>query len=437
MQFKIFKKTDFIVQGVSDNSFGSIAGFKKDERSRKFLKSLDYKIDIKNLVWAEQDFSGRVHVCRYGDSGKTVRKVDGLITDIPGQVLAIITADCLPIFLYDKKNNIVGLLHGGAKCLQKGIIERALKKMNFCFESKPQNILVAIGPHIKKCHYSLKKETQRKLEETKFKKYFVFKKNKAYLDLTKLAVDDLIKLGVKKKNIEDSGICTFCSAKKYFSHRKRCKNPDFYKEKYSRFASFIGLKKIKPLTFKNLRKLIEESTKDIKKGKVLVCPTDTVYGLVADASNKRAIDRLFKIKKRNQKKPIPIFVKDIKTAKKFAEINKDQESFLKSVWPGKVTVVLKRKKGSKLYGVDKKTVGLRVPDYGFLKKLLLETNLPLSGTSANVSEKPFSTKIKKIIKQFEKEENKPDIFLDAGELQKNKPSKVIDLTSKKPKILRK
>ena len=70
------------------------------------------------------------------------------------------------------------------------------------------------------------------------------------------------------------------------------------------------------LTKKNFEKIIKIAEKSIKEGKVLICPTDTVYGLIADATNKKAVEKIFKIKKRPLKKPIPIFVKDIKMAKK-------------------------------------------------------------------------------------------------------------------------
>lgn len=183
--------------------------------------------------------------------------------------------------------------------------------------------------------------------------------------------------------------------------------------------------KIKKINLKEIVKLI-------KQGKVIVCPTDTVYGLIADVTNKKAVEKVFKIKKRKIKKPIPIFIKDLKTAKKIAEIDKKQEKFLRKVWPGKVTVVLKRKKTKRnLYGVDKKTIALRIPRYRLINTLLRNINQPLTGTSANISDRPATTKIKEVLKQL-----KPDLIIDAGNLKPSKPSKVIDLTSKKTKIIR-
>jgi len=189
---------------------------------------------------------------------------------------------------------------------------------------------------------------------------------------------------------------------------------------------------------RNLQTIVKIMVKSIKQGEVMVCPTDTVYGLIADATNGKAVKKLLKIKKRNTQKPIPIFVKDIKIAKKFALINKNQEKFLKKVWPGKVTVVLKRKgKLPRILFRNKKTIGLRIPDYKIINQLLLIINRPLTGTSANISGQPPSTKIKEVISQFKNQKFQPDLIIDAGNLPKSKPSIVLDLTTSPTKILRK
>jgi L-threonylcarbamoyladenylate synthase len=184
---------------------------------------------------------------------------------------------------------------------------------------------------------------------------------------------------------------------------------------------------------KNLNTVVEI----MKEGKVVVCPTDTVYGLIADATDKKAIKKLFKIKKRKTSKPVPLFVKDLKEAKKIAQINKSKEQFLKKVWPGKITVVLKRKKTKKkLYGIDKRTIALRIPEYRLVNNLLRKVGFPLTGTSANISGKPATAKIRKVVEQFKNKKFQPDLIVDAGNLKASKPSMVIDLT-KGFKILRK
>ena len=197
--------------------------------------------------------------------------------------------------------------------------------------------------------------------------------------------------------------------------------------------------KVFKITKKNFDKKIKIAIKAIEERKVIVCPTDTVYGLLCDAMNKKLVERLFKIKKRLESKPIPIFVKDIEMAKKLAFVDKKKEKFLKTVWPGKVTIVLKRKQNCGLPKIifnKEKTIGLRIPNYNLINTLLKKLSIPLTATSANISGKPASTEIKEIIRQFKNEKLKPDLILDAGNLKFSLPSIVLNLTGKKIKILR-
>jgi len=188
--------------------------------------------------------------------------------------------------------------------------------------------------------------------------------------------------------------------------------------------------KILKLSSKNYKKVLKECVKALKKGKVLVCPTDTVYGLVCDGFNKKALNKVFKIKKREKSKKLPLFVKDIETAKKLCQVNEWQERFLRKVWPGKVTVVLRKRKNKK------ETLGLRIPNYRFVLDLLEKVNTPLTGTSANISRQPPARNLKEIIKNFKNLPLKPHLIIDGGEL-KSSVSTIVDLTKKNVKILRK
>lgn len=185
------------------------------------------------------------------------------------------------------------------------------------------------------------------------------------------------------------------------------------------------------------KQILRKTLQVITKGGVVVCPTDTVYGLIADAENKTAVGKIFKLKKRYIKKPLPVFVRDLKMARHLVNINKKQEKILKNCWPGKLTAVLKAKllkfpKG--ILSKDKK-IGLRIPDHKFLKDLLKKIDRPLVETSANISGKKALTKAKEVLKEFEEQKYQPDLFLDAGNLKPSLPSTVIDLTNLK--ILRK
>lgn len=188
---------------------------------------------------------------------------------------------------------------------------------------------------------------------------------------------------------------------------------------------------------KDYKKELSRIAQALEKGKVVVCSTDTVYGLTCDATKIGAVERLFKIKKRPGGKPIPIFVRDIKMLKRLAFVNRRQEQFLRSRWPGRITVVLRRRNNLPdiLFGRER-TLGLRIPNYPFLLKLIGNVGRPLTGTSANISGKPASGNIKDILAQFKNREYQPDVIIDAGILPKRRPSKVANLTIWPPKVLR-
>jgi len=183
--------------------------------------------------------------------------------------------------------------------------------------------------------------------------------------------------------------------------------------------------------------IIEKISDCLKNGKIIICPTDTIYGLICDATDKKAVLRIFKIKKRPKGKPIAIFAKNIKMAKKFAKISKTKGIFLKN---NKITGIFEVKKQAKkllVKGiVSQGKIGIRIPKYRLINKLFENINFPIAQTSANISGKPGSVKIKVVLNQFKNQKNQPDLVFDAGNLKPAKPSRVIDLTVLKPKILR-
>lgn len=182
------------------------------------------------------------------------------------------------------------------------------------------------------------------------------------------------------------------------------------------------------LRVNNFRHVLDEATGALKRGQVLICPTDTVYGMVGHFANQKAMQRMCAIKKRPPHKLFPVFIKDIKMAAELADINAEQKKFLKAIWPGKVTCILPLKNG-------RGTIGLRLPKHKFALALVERVG-PLAQTSANISGQPASTKIKEVLAQFKGRKYQPDLVIDADNLTPSKPSKVIDLTVIPFKILR-
>lgn len=178
--------------------------------------------------------------------------------------------------------------------------------------------------------------------------------------------------------------------------------------------------------------------KKLKDGCVFVIPTDTVYGFVAKADDKKSVEKIFKIKKRPKSKPLALFVSSIGQAKKIAEIDREKEIILRRYWPGKFTFLL-REKNSHVDNncLSKGRIGIRIPKNKLILQILKEIKMPLAQTSANISGLSESFEINKALSQFNKKKVLPDFVISGGNLPKSKASKVIDLTGKKVKILRK
>lgn len=200
---------------------------------------------------------------------------------------------------------------------------------------------------------------------------------------------------------------------------------------------YMKILKVNPENLRESKEAIEEAVEVIKKGGVIVYPTDTLYGLGADATNEVAVRRVFKIKKRPETKPVPVIISDLEMAKKLAYFDKKIAKILLSIWPGPVTVLLEKKYTlPDMVTAGQRSIGLRLPDYKIAHFLVVKSGVPLVATSANISDQPASNKIKEVLKQFTKEYYKPDLVLDAGDLKFSQPSTILDLSKDKPKILR-
>ena len=107
---------------------------------------------------------------------------------------------------------------------------------------------------------------------------------------------------------------------------------------------------------------IKLAARSLLNGKTIIIPTDTVYGIAADATNEKGVENIFKIKKRPRTYPLILFVKSIKEAKKYAYFNDIEEFLANHYWPGPLTLIL-RKKNRKIYNGDKRLskIGIRIP----------------------------------------------------------------------------
>jgi L-threonylcarbamoyladenylate synthase len=195
-------------------------------------------------------------------------------------------------------------------------------------------------------------------------------------------------------------------------------------------------------------KAIKIAAEVIKKGGVIIYPTDTIYGIGANALDKKAIEKVYQVKKRPEGKPLSVVIRDIKMAKEYCVIGKSQEEIFNVLLPGAFTLIFKKRSSRgvpRIFTGYKNTISVRIPDFKITSLLAKELKIPFAATSANISGLPGSGDIKKVLKQLCVKNKKPDLsrvlgidlVLDAGVLPKKNPSIIIDLTSLKPKIIRK
>jgi L-threonylcarbamoyladenylate synthase len=184
-------------------------------------------------------------------------------------------------------------------------------------------------------------------------------------------------------------------------------------------------------------KVILEAVAVLKRGGVIVYPTDTVYGLGANACDWYAAEQVFKIKKRPFSKPLPIIARNMKWVAELAFVPPKLEGVLSEIWPSPTTVILPKKEViPPIVTGKRKNVGIRIPDCALTDKLLGRFGYPLTATSANISGEEATGDIRIIAEMFHNEIWKPDLILDAGVLPKSEPSTVLDLTTIRPKVVR-
>ena len=179
--------------------------------------------------------------------------------------------------------------------------------------------------------------------------------------------------------------------------------------------------------------IINEAINVLADGGVVLYPTDTVYGLGANIFDKGAVRRVFDIKQRNLLKPLSILVSNVDSIDLVAKVSLSQKEIINSYLPGPYTFIL-QKKPIVPHAVTSGSnyVGVRVPDNEIACRLA--GIFPITTTSANLSDEDVLSNPSEILTQLGRD---VDLVIDVGELKSNHPSKIIDLSMRNPKIIRK
>jgi len=181
---------------------------------------------------------------------------------------------------------------------------------------------------------------------------------------------------------------------------------------------------------------IDKASKLIKSGKLVAFPTETVYGLGADATNDKAIASIYKAKERPQFNPLISHIADTKNIEEYVEWTSEAQKLSDIFWPGSLTMILKRKKDSPISllasaGLD--TIAIRCPDNEIALDLIKKSNCPIAAPSANASGTISPTKA---IHVEESIGDNIDLILDGGACKIGIESTVLSLYNDRPTILR-
>jgi polyphenol oxidase len=275
LQAPLLARVPWLVHGFSTRQSGFSApyggkslnlGFTADDSKATVLRNREAFISAAaadkqswDLVTLRQVHSDLIH---HVSRAPEPLAGDGIITNTPGLLLAVLTADCLPVIIADPKRRAIGIFHAGWRGTAKRIVEKGVGEMRKHFGSDPAQLQAAIGPGIRNCCFRVGPEVRSTFEaqfaygselfrETKdrdeiHERYpLLFLTSRApghselpkqiYLDLAEANRRQLLDAGVPARSISDVAVCTACNTDLFFSHRAE-------KSKTGRMMAVVGIK---------------------------------------------------------------------------------------------------------------------------------------------------------------------------------------------------
>ncbi len=182
-------------------------------------------------------------------------------------------------------------------------------------------------------------------------------------------------------------------------------------------------------------KAIKEAVKIVQRGGAIVYPTDTVYGIGANALDPEAVIKVFNIKNRPRDQAMPVAVSGIEMAEELVFVTVEARRLIERFWPGALTLILKKRPtlpAEVTGGSDR--AGLRAPNHPVPLSIIRMAQLPITSTSANRHGLPSPLTVEEAVRQLGEG---IDLVIDAGGATGGVPSTVLDLTSTVPAIIRK
>ncbi len=195
--------------------------------------------------------------------------------------------------------------------------------------------------------------------------------------------------------------------------------------------------RILQLNIENVDTVVEEVLQVLRSGGVILYPTDTLYGLGADAFSDFAIDKVYAIKARERGKPVYAVVENITVAETYGEVTETARTLAEKFLPGPLALVLQKKQGIEggiARGMD--TLGIRIPNHAFCLALAQKFGKPYTTTSANIAGKLPERSVDHILEQLGEGASFIDLVIDGGEVKDTTPSTIVDVSSGIPEVIR-
>ena len=179
--------------------------------------------------------------------------------------------------------------------------------------------------------------------------------------------------------------------------------------------------------------VIEQAANSVESGRIIVYPTDTIYGVGTNALDPVAVLRIFEVKRRPLENPLPVAVAGVEMAERLAVVTTGARRLMESFWPGALTIVLPKKDVvPDVVTAGRLGLALRAPDHRVPLKIIEKSGLPLIATSANVHGAASCKSAQEAMRQIG---DRVDLVLDGGATA-GTASTILDLTGARPRVLR-
>lgn len=211
--FQDYSDIEAVLSEREDGSMKLLESGENDGNRERFFE----KIGVNSRAVVSADLVNGNNVAIVGaKSSRVVDDVDALVTADKSIFLSITVADCVPVFFYEPRKEILAISHCGWRGVVGNIIDKTIGKIEE-LGGDSGNLQVALGPGINVCHFEIKEDILGEFEN--YKEFITSRENKLFVDLKGIVKKQLISRGIEKENIENDSECTF-ESKKYFSYRR-------------------------------------------------------------------------------------------------------------------------------------------------------------------------------------------------------------------------